>query len=417
MIRSRLGYTALLWAALPHALARLAWRARREPGYLERLPERFGCCTLPAGGPVIWIHAVSVGETRAAQPLIEALRDGRPDHRILLTHMTPAGRATGIALYGDRVLRCWLPYDFPSAVARFLDRVRPVAGVLMETEVWFNLIHACRTRGVPLHLANARLSQRSRERYARVPELAREAFAGLATIAAQSEDDAARFRSLGAQRVVVTGNVKFDITPPPALIERGRAWRAAWGPQRPVFVAASTRDGEEAALLDALAATDAGALLTVIVPRHPQRFDQVAALIEHRGFAFQRLSTGRPLAAGTRVLLGDSMGELYAYYAAADVAFVGGSLEPLGAHNLVEPCAVGCPVVLGPSDYNFAEAARDAAEAGALERAADARAVVRLALELVADPSRRARMSAAGVRFAAAHRGATARVLRAMALG
>ncbi len=416
MIRTRFGYTLLLCALLPRALLRLVLRSRREPGYLRHLAERFGRYSIPATGPTVWVHAVSVGETRAVQPLVERLAQRYPGHRILLTHMTPTGRATGEELYGDRVMRCYLPYDFPGAMARFLDHFRPVVGVLMETEIWFNLIHACHVRGVPLFLANARLSARSMRRYGRAAALAESGMNKLAAIAAQTQDDAGRFRALGARNVVVMGNMKFDVAPPDALVARGRQWRHAWGTHRPVFVAASTREGEEALLVDVLDRIDVPGLLTVIVPRHPQRFDEVAALIERRGYACQRRSRGDAIAGDTRVLLGDSMGEMFAYYAAADVAFVGGSLLPFGAHNLLEPCAVGRPVVIGPSDYNFAEAARDAVGAGAVVRVRDATALAREVMALLLDPARREAMGAAGIEFTRRHHGATERLLELMRL-
>ena len=285
-------YTILLYLLSPYVLLRLAWRARRQSGYLRHLPERFGrYAQLPSPDrpyTYIWIHAVSVGETRAAEPLIEALRGKYPQCRILLTHMTPTGRETGETLFGAAVERCYLPYDYPAAVARFLDRFRPRAGILMETEIWPNLIRACRARSIPLCLANGRLSEKSYAGYRRFAGLARESLAGFAAIAAQSADDAQRFTALGAGNVRVTGSVKFDVTPPSAQLELGRALRRALGATRPVLLAASTREGEEAQLLDALDHAAVPGLLTVIVPRHPQRFDEVARLVEARGLRLQR---------------------------------------------------------------------------------------------------------------------------------
>ncbi|MBC7768827.1 MAG: 3-deoxy-D-manno-octulosonic acid transferase, partial [Phycisphaerales bacterium] len=251
MIKTRFGYTLLLWALLPFALIRLVWRARRQPDYLRHFAERFGFYGERPGRPVIWLHAVSVGETRAAEPLIEALRREYPDHRVLITHMTPTGRETGAALYGDDVSRCYLPYDFPFAVRRFLDHFRPEVGALMETEIWFNLIHECRARGTPIYLVNARLSQRSAAKYARFPDVVRNGLQQLTAIAAQTRDDARRLESLGAAEVRVCGNLKFDIDPPAEKLALGRQWRTSHG-ARPVLLAASTRDGEEALLLDAL---------------------------------------------------------------------------------------------------------------------------------------------------------------------
>lgn len=415
---TRFTYTLLLHAALPYVLVRLAWRALRQPAYLEHVAERFGWCRGAASAqPVIWVHAVSVGETRAAEPLIRALRVKYPQHRILLTHMTPTGRDAGESLFGDTVLRCYLPYDYPGAVARFLGHFRPAAGVLMETELWPNLIHVCRLRGTPLYLANARLSEKSFARYRRFAALARTSLNELTAIAAQTPDDARRFAALGAGNITVTGNFKFDIDPSPAQIELGRAWRAGWGAGRPVLLAASTRDGEEALLLDVLEGIAARDLLLVIVPRHPQRFDEVAALLEHRGLTYQRRSADAAIASQTRVLLGDSMGEMFAYYAACDVAFVGGSLLPFGGQNLIEACAAGTPVMIGPHTYNFADAAQSAVEAGAAIRVADARELAHAARRLLADRAEAARVGAAGLRFAAAHRGATQRVLELLRPG
>lgn len=411
MIRTRLGYTLLLYALLPYALWHLLWRARRQRAYLGHVAERFGHYRHAATQPLIWIHAVSVGETRAAEPLIRALQAKHPTHRILLTHMTPTGRETGEALFGDSVLRCYLPYDYPRAVARFLDHFHPCVGLLMETEIWANLVHACRTRGVPLHLVNARLSEKSLAKYLRFAELTRTSLEELASVAAQTPEDARRLKVLGAGDVAVTGNLKFDIEPPAAQLELGRAWRAGYGAGRRVLLAASTRDGEEELLLDAIAKLDVQSFLLVIVPRHPQRFDEVAALIERRGLRYQRRSDNAPVALQTQVLLGDSMGEMFAYYAACDVAFIGGSLLPFGAQNLIEACAVGKPVVIGPHTYNFAEAAEGAEAAGAARRVATAEELMREARRLLTDTGKAARMGEAALRFVKAHQGATRRVL------
>lgn len=405
----RLLYTLAVWLAIPWAVLHLLWRARRQPEYLRHWDERFA---LYAGRrtakPTIWIHAVSVGETRAAQPLVAALRERHPDHAIVITHMTPTGRETSAALFGDTVERRYLPYDCPFAMGRFLSRHRPVLGLIMETELWPNLVAACRRRGIPLLLVNARLSERSARRYARLPGLTRETLAALAAIAAQGEDDARRLRALGAPDVAVLGNMKFDITPPDAQLALGRDFRRRIG-DRPVLVCASTREGEEALILEAWP-KKCDALL-VIVPRHPQRFGEVAALIETRGFARQRRSDDAPVSPETEVWLGDSMGEMFAYYAAADVAFVGGSLLAYGSQNLIEPASVGTPVLIGPSTYNFAEAAAAALEAGAAMAATDAEDLVEKASALLADPGRRAAMAESGRTFAARHRGATERTM------
>ncbi len=411
MSGSRLGYTLLLYALLPRALLHLWWRARRQPAYLEQVAERFGRYALKAGPPLIWVHAVSVGETRAAEPLIHSLQRAYPRHRLLLTHMTPTGRETGVTLFGDGVQRCYLPYDFPFAVERFLEHFKPVCGILLETEIWPNLIHACRARRLPIYLVNARLSEKSFRSYTRFRNFAATCLNELSGIAAQSRADADRLQALRAVAVEVTGNLKFDITPDPVQLARGDAWRQQWGRSRPVLLCASTREGEEALLLQALQEIDIPDLLTVIVPRHPQRFDEVAALIARAQVPYQRRSDDQPVAARTRIVLGDSMGEMAAYYAACDIAIIGGSLLPFGAQNLIEACAVGRPVVVGPSTYNFAEAAQMAIEAGAALGVADAAGAVAAARELLRDPAKMRRMGQAGLVFTREHRGATARVV------
>ncbi len=406
---------ALAWAlAAPLALARLAWRARRQRGYLAHLGERFGRYAPVAAAPRIWIHAVSVGETRAAAPLVEALARRYPAHRILVTHMTPTGRATGEALFGERVDRAWLPYDLGFAARRFLAHFRPEFGVVLETEIWPRLIEECARAGVPVVLANARLSVRSARGYARFPRLTRWALANLAGIAAQTEADAQRFRGLGAREVAVTGNVKFDLALPVGLAEQGSRFRARFGAARSIWVAGSTREGEEALLLDAFADAPREALL-VLVPRHPQRFDEVAALAASRGYATIRRSTEEPAGPDVRVVVGDSMGEMLAYYAAADVVIMGGSLLAFGSQNLIEPCALGRPVLVGPSTYNFEEASEGAVAAGAALRVADARAALEAAAQLSADPARRARMGERARAFVAAHRGAVERLMEWLA--
>ncbi len=411
MINSRFGYTLLLYALLPRALAHLLWRARRQRAYLDHLAERFGRYAVATAQPLIWVHAVSVGETRTAEPLIDALQRQYPQHRILLTHMTPTGRATGTALFNERVLRCYLPYDFPFAVERFLEHFKPACGILLETEIWPNLIHAARARSIPVYLVNARLSEKSFRKYRRFGRLAAASLNELTGIAAQSNADAGRLRALGAMAVEVTGNLKFDTVPDATLLAQGDAWRAAWGRSRPVLLLASTREGEEALLLEALAGCDIPQLLTVIVPRHPQRFGEVAALLERKGVPFQRRSTGEAIVAATRVVLGDSMGEMIAYYAACDIAFIGGSVLPFGAHNLIEACAVGRPVIIGPHTYNFAEATQFAVDAGAALRVEDARGAIAAARELLRDPARAQRMAQAGLHFARSHHGATDKIL------
>jgi 3-deoxy-D-manno-octulosonic-acid transferase len=406
----RFFYTLALHVLLPGAFLHLVWRARKQPEYLRHWAERFGFYRSPPAGPLIWIHAVSVGETRAAQPLISALQERYPAARILLTSMTPTGRATAEALFGNRVERAYLPYDLPWAVRSFLTHFRPQIGLVMETELWPNLVAACQADRIPLLLVNARLSEKSARRYARFARLSRETLRGLSALAAQSEADARRLKALGARSVEVFGNLKFDVTPP----EHREDFRRRIG-ARQVFLCASTREGEEALILDEWLKLGAGGTarlpLLVIVPRHPQRFNEVARQIEARGLNYQRRSDERPLAPTTQVWLGDSMGEMFAYYAAADVAFIGGSLLDFGAQNLIEACALGVPVLIGPSTFNFADAARNAIASGAAQPIADARELVSAARALLDDAALRASMGNAGRAFAAAHRGATARTL------
>jgi 3-deoxy-D-manno-octulosonic-acid transferase len=407
-------YTLLWYLVLPILPLRLWLRGRREPGYRQRMGERFGhyASDVPGpGGDVIWIHAVSLGETRAAAPLLERIAHALPGTTIHLTHMTATGREAGHALYGDSVRQAWLPYDVPFAIDAFLARFRPRAGLLMETEVWPNLVAACRRRDTPLFLVNARLSEKSAAGYARLGALTRPMFASLAGVAAQTADDADRLARVGAQEVAVTGNLKFDVALPSDSAALGRELRGRFGDARPVWVAASTRDGEEALLIDALARRPLPAqTLTVIVPRHPPRFQAVADLLRERGIPYIRRSDNRPVPADIAFVLGDSLGELGGYYAAADVAFVGGSLLPLGGQNLIEPIAMGTPTIVGPHTFNFREATDNAVAAGAALRVADADELIKLAGELVTDSARRTRMRDAGRAFHAAHRGAADRL-------
>lgn len=411
---SRRLYTWTVFLLLPWALLHLLLRSRRQPEYRRHWAERFGFyrrTPSPGKAPLIWLHAVSVGETRAAQPLVAALRQRYPNHRILLSHMTPTGRQTGVELFGDKIERCYLPYDTPGAVGRFLEHWQPDFGLVMETELWPNLIAACHGRGIPLLLANGRLSARSARRYERFPALVAEALQNLAGVAAQAPADGQRFSALGAKGVAVLGNVKFDITPPPEQVALGAGFRQGIGP-RPIFLCASTREGEEALILDAWrAGPRPGNTLLVLVPRHPQRFDEVAALAATRGFRVQRRSDGTAVAATTEVWIGDSLGEMFAYYTASDIAFIGGSLLDYGCQNLIEACAVGKPVLIGPSTYNFAEAAANALDAGTAQQVQDAAQLMAAVSTLLTDTTRREAMGHASSQFATTHRGATARTM------
>ena len=410
---TRFFYSLIFYLVTPLILLRLLWRARKQPAYLQHLGERFGFYGEKPAQPLIWVHAVSVGETRAAQPLIEALQKSWPDHRILLTGMTPTGRAAGLEVYGDSVIQAYLPYDIPVTVNRFFRHFSPVFGVLMETEVWPNLLAAAQAQKVPVVLANARLSARSARGYGRIAGLVRPAFAAFKAVAAQTAQDAQRLHELGVLSAEVCGNLKFDVTPAEGKLALGRHWRSLLG-KRPVWLAASTREGEETLVLNAWRIMAQPNALLVLVPRHPQRFNEVAALLAAEGINCIRRGEGLP-DASTQVWLGDSMGEMAAYFALADFAFIGGSLLPLGGQNLIEAAACGCPVLVGPHTFNFTQATEDAIAAGAAKRVLDADALGRQAGELFSDPDQLAKMRQSAVAFAAAHRGATAKTVALIA--
>ncbi|MGV8893413.1 MAG: lipid IV(A) 3-deoxy-D-manno-octulosonic acid transferase [Burkholderiaceae bacterium] len=414
-------YSLAWWLAMPAVLLRLWWRGREEAGYRQHLAERFGwyAGTALKNRKILWLHAVSVGETRAAEPLIEALLTTYPEHMILLTHMTPTGRATGRSLFAKhapRVLQSYLPYDTGWMAARFLHHFSPQICMLMETEVWPNLIAECVAQRVPVALLNARLSVRSLRRAQRFSGLMREAAQGLSCVAAQTPADAQRLQQIGARDVQITGSIKFDVLPPPTALALGEDLRWQIG-VRPVLLCASTRDGEEALILDALQATDVGPMLLLLVPRHPQRFDTVAQLVKARGLILQRRSSldaamvGAPIAPTVQVLVGDSMGEMFAYYAACDVAFIGGSLLPLGGQNLIEACALGKPVLTGPHTFNFADVTEAAIAAGAARRVTDAAGLLQEAKILLSETGQRESAGQAAYAFAQRHRGATQRTL------
>ena len=417
----RLLYSVMWWLVLPLVLGRLWLRGRREPGYRKHWLERLGCYgsdVIASPGLTLWVHAVSVGETRAAEPLIDALLAAWPQSRIVLTHMTPTGRATGQALYakhGARLVQSYLPYDTTPMVGRFIKHFQPVVCLLMETEVWPNLIAVCARKQIPVALVNARLSERSLGKAQRLGRLMQDAARGIALVAAQTEADAQRVRSLGVASVVVTGSIKFDVTPPERALVVGARMRASIGARR-VLLCASTRDGEEALILDAFVrAQVAPDVLLVIVPRHPQRFGSVAGMIEERslhGLRRSRLEDGPgTLSSDVQVLLGDSMGEMFAYYTACDCAFIGGSLLPLGGQNLIEACALGKPVLVGPHTFNFDLVTQDAIDIQAALRVIDADDVMRQGLRLLADDGLRAAMGIEAEGFATRHRGATLRTL------
>jgi 3-deoxy-D-manno-octulosonic-acid transferase len=419
---SRLHYSALLYLLLPFTAIKLLWRGLRQPAYLKHWSERYGFYSQTVSRPLIWLHCVSVGETRAAKPLIEALLEKYPAHQILLTHATPTGREAGEQLFPNdkypRISRCYLPYDTPDAVKRFLKHFLPALGLLMETELWFNLIAGCKALGIPLLLVNARLSERSARGYAKVGMLSAQGLDNLSAIAAQTKHDANRLNDLlgKAGKAVMVGNLKFDVNPPADEADRGRYLRGLLGVKRPVFLAASTRDGEEALILEAIALSEIDNLLTLIVPRHPQRFDEVAELLSKHNIPFCRRSEfSMGTVAGDipncSVILGDSMGELFTYYAACDVAFIGGSLLPLGGQNLIEACAMGKPVLIGPHTFNFSDATDCAVQAGAATRVNSPQALAEKLSLLMSDAEARKSMSDAALVFSKSASGATQRLM------
>lgn len=405
----RLIYSVLFYLTQPLVWLRLLWRARKQPEYLQNLAERYGFYRQVTPANLLWLHVVSVGETRAAEPLIKALLDAHPDHSLLMTHMTPTGRATGgelIAKYGARLMQAYLPYDLPDACGRFFDHFKPSVGLLMETELWPNLIAGARRHNVPLLLVNARLSARSQRGYQRLLPLIRPALEALSAVAAQTPGDAERLRTIGARQVRIFGNIKFDVTPSPEKLQLGAQWRETLA-KRPVWLAASTREGEEPLILEAFSRLNHPELLLLLVPRHPQRFSEVAALVEERKLVLRRRSQGSLPAADTQVWLGDSMGEMPAYFATADIALIGGTLLPFGGQNLIEAAACGCPVLVGPHTYNFAQATEDALACGAAQRIADADSAAKTVLGLLNDRKSLQKMCEAASEFSQAHRGAT----------
>ncbi len=423
---ARVAYSTLLRLATPAYLLRLWWRGAKEPLYRSNLGQRLGLGAAAGDEPGrVWLHAVSLGETRAAAPLVEALRAQRPGLRLLLTHGTATGRAAGAALLQPGDAQAWLPYDTPGAVRRFLRQHRPALGVVMETEVWPNLLFEAHAAKLPVVLANARLSERSQRKGDRLAALMHPAMACFAAVLAQTQADAVRLRASGAAHTQVLGNLKFDMQPAPAQLAQGQQWRLALG--RPVVMAAATREGEEQPLLQAWAtathemtAKGQTVPLLLLVPRHPQRFDEVAAAVQQAGLTLQRRSSfgaTAPAALQTvQVLLGDSLGEMPLYYAMAHLALLGGSFAPLGGQNLIEAAACGCPLLMGPHTFNFAQAAEQALAAGAAQRVADVAAAVQLALQCVqADRAGAlAQQAAAAQAFAQQHRGAAQRTAQVL---
>lgn len=407
-------YVLIAYLLAPLVVGVMLWRGLRDRSYWRNFGERFGLGQAPFAGESLWVHAVSVGEVQAATALVRALRQRYPDMPLVLTTVTPTGAERARAQFGNDVWVRYVPYDLPGSVSRFFDRVQPRMAIILETELWPNLYNECGRRRVPLVLASARISPRSATRYRRLSGLFRETLSHGIVIAAQSEADAERFRSIGANpaRTHVTGNIKFDFSLPADIRDVGAALRARHAPQRPVWIAGSTHDGEEEILLDVQArlATVPTPLL-VLVPRHPQRFDDVAALLERRKLRYVRRSRDETCDATTDVLLVDTLGELLQFYAAADVAFVAGSLVPIGGHNLLEPAALGVATLSGPHNFNAQEIADMLIESGAVEVLRDAEAIAAALRLLLADPLERERRGAIGRDAVDRNRGALARLL------
>jgi 3-deoxy-D-manno-octulosonic-acid transferase len=407
-------YTLLLRFLLPLALLRLYWRSLKSPAYRRRVGERLA---LGHAAPAtqVWIHAVSVGEVQAAEPLIRRLIEREPPLSVLVTTTTPTGAERLRECFADNPAHCYTPYDLPGILDRFLDRTHPKLLIVMETEIWPNTLAACAARGIPVILANARLSERSAHGYGRFAQLTRETLQGFDLIAAQAEPDARRFIALGAdpERVRVTGNIKFDLRQPASLLDRAEAMRRFWGSRRPVWIAASTHEGEEELLLAAhrqVRAILPDALL-VLVPRHPERFDRVAELATRRGFTLARRSRREPCHADIAVFFGDTMGELPAFIAAADTAYIGGSLVPTGGHNLLEAAAVGVPVAVGPHHFNFAVITELLCSEGGAVVVDDTAELARVMIAWLSDATERARIGENGRRVVEANRGALDRLM------
>lgn len=411
----RVLYTILFYLCLPLILLRMLWRGLRAPAYFHRWNERFGLgLKLKNTQPIIWVHAVSVGEVEATRPIISALKTQYPQHQLLITTMTPTGSERVRQHYGDSVLHCYLPYDIPFAVKRFLDATQPVFGLIMETELWPNLIATCHKKNIPLVLANARMSARSARGYQKLAKLTRTTIQKLTLIAAQTNEDRDRFKQLGADitKVHAIGNLKYEITLPASLLEQAEAMRAMWG-NRPVCIAASTHEGEEEIILNASKQVRAQFpdLLLIIVPRHPERFDRAAALSQRAGFRIVRRSEKRLCSSDVQVLIVDSMGELPLFYGTSDIAIIGGSLVPHGGHNLLEPAALSRPIITGPHYFNFNEITKQFLNAGAAIEVQNSQQLAQKIIELLNNPQQRAEMGEAGLRLITLSQGATKRLL------
>jgi len=417
MTFSRLLYSVSIYLLSPIILLRLVYRSLRAPAYARRWAERFGFAPSVDADKTIWLHAVSVGETLAAVPLVKALQQRYPDYRLMLTCMTPTGSERIQVAFGQTVDHCYVPYDMPDSVVRFLNRVKPAVLIIMETELWPNTIAACAKRNIPVILANGRLSSKSAAAYGRIPRLVAPMLQSISAVVAQHADDGARFTQLGlpAESLTISGNIKFDLHLDPEVQARAEGLAADWrgDNQRPIWLVASTHAGEDEIILQAFQQIKAAlpvAPLLVLVPRHPERFSGVAQLCEQAGFRLARRSQGEPTAKAD-ILLGDTMGELMTFYGACDLAFIGGSLVPTGGHNMIEPAAWGVPVVTGPHLFNFAEASRLLIEGDAMIVCEDADSLAEQCIGLFCNQQRRTQMGEAAHHIANANRGALDRLL------
>ena len=391
---------------------RLIWRSIKQPEYRQHWGERFGFYSLSSNNPIIWLHCVSIGETRAAAPLINALLTQYPNYQLLLTHTTPTGRAASQQLFGDKVIRVYLPYDLPFAVKAFLSHFKPKLGMLMETELWFNLIASCKEQNIPLLLINARLSEKSANGYRKLGRLVSDCLENFSAIAAQTDQDAKRLIQQGANNISVVGNLKFEVHPPENAVIQGQKLRELFGIHRPVFLAASTREGEESIILDAVADLNIPHLLTVIVPRHPQRFNDVEALLQQRNLPYQRRSQLHEMVEEeTKFILGDSMGELFIYYASADICLVGGSILPYGGQNLIEAMRMAKPVLIGEHTFNFKEVSERSILQCAAWRVSNQLEMQQAIQALIDNPQKQLVMGKAGLDLCLASRGATQKTL------
>ncbi len=409
-------YTLLFYLALPIILLRLVWRGFKAPLYFQRWSERFGkVAPLINEKPVIWLHAVSVGEVEASKPLINNLQKEYPDHQLLVTTMTPTGSERVKANFNEQVGHCYFPYDVPFAIKSFLNNVKPEFGILMETEIWPNMIDECHKRDIPLVLANARMSERSKQGYLRFANFAKSTLNKLSLVAAQSPTDQQRFKELGInkQRVFATGNLKYEISLPASLKEQADYMRTMWDRDRPVWIAASTHEGEDELIINASRQVRAAFpnLLLIIVPRHPERFDRVTALCQRSGFVTLRRSEQKPCPSTVQILMVDTMGELLLFYAASDVAFVGGSLVEHGGHNILEPAALGRATITGPHYFNFQAITKQFLEAKALLEVQNTEQLASTVIELLQNTTQRAEMGEASLKIIQQSQGATSRVM------